>query len=123
MKKEFNILLSDRNKHIRDYLRRELAAEGYQVYGAKNGQEILKLILADAPIDILILDPELPYVNNLRILERLQLRKPSLPVIVHAFDVEEVNYLSPNFAVAIIEKKGNNIDRIKSVVAEMLGRS
>ena len=123
MTKKFNILLSDRNHNIREFLRRELVKEGYRVDEAKDAWEILKLVLAEKPPDLLILDPELPYVSGLGIFEKLELRKPSLPVVIHTFDIEEAKSLPLKFTVAIVEKKGNNIDRIKSVIADLLKKS
>lgn len=42
MEKKFTLLIADRNRNVREFLKRELIAEGYGVKVARNGQEILK---------------------------------------------------------------------------------
>ena len=46
MAKTCKILIADRNRHVRDFLRRELGAEGYQVEVARDGREVLGRIMA-----------------------------------------------------------------------------
>ena len=65
------ILIADRNRHVREFLRRELLAEGYQVEEARDGREILGLLNGGTLPDLLILDLELPFVSELKALELL----------------------------------------------------
>ena len=41
MKKEYTILIADRNPNVRGLLKRELENEGYLVKMAKNAREVL----------------------------------------------------------------------------------
>lgn len=120
---KFTILVSDRNRHVLDLLRRELVGEGYQVNVANEGREVLRMVVGDEHLHLLILDLELPFVGGLEILDRIKGRKPSLPVIIHTFHTEYVNHPVLRSAAAIIEKTGNHIDRLKTVIAEVLRRS
>ena len=83
MEKEFKILVADRNQHVREFLKRELKAEGYRVWLAKNVQEVLKKVYHSETLDLLILDPDLPGTDKLSLLKKLQNRIPALPVVVH----------------------------------------
>ena len=118
--KEFTILVSDRNGNVREYLRRELAAEGYRVRLAKSGQEVLKWIYYKEPIDLVILDPELPDADEIPLLERINDRVPTLPVIVHAFSPDYSNRPDILRAVKFVEKRGSSIEHLKEVVFELL---
>lgn len=114
------ILIADRNRHVREFLCRELTAEGYQVEAARDGREVLQIINGQNPPVLLILDLELPYLTELKVLEILQERLPSLPVVIHCFQPESEQHLPG--AVAFLEKR-EDTHLLKEVVAELLGRN
>ncbi|MDY6837728.1 MAG: response regulator [Thermodesulfobacteriota bacterium] len=118
--KRFCILIADRNRHVREFLRRELMLAGYLVQVAKDGREVMKMTGDDHLPDLLILDLDLPYVNGLTILEELETRDRPLPVIVHTFHVEWRKHPAVQRAACFWEKRGNNIQGFKATVAEVL---
>lgn len=120
MRNGFIILIADRNRNVRDLLRRELESEGYQVRLASDGRRVLRIINSDESPDLLILDLEMPYVGGLEILERLEDRESPLPVVIHTFFSEALDNPAVNRASAFVEKTGNNIDYLRSVVEEVL---
>ena len=120
---QFTILIADRSRHIREFLQRELVADGYRVMTAKDGREVLELLDAKQPLDLLILDLEIPYVSGLEVLRRLQDEKAWLPVLVHTFSAEYANHPVVKKAAGFWEKRGNNVDGFKATVAEVLRRS
>ncbi len=117
-----NILIADRNRHVRELLRRELAAEGYQVEVVRDGRELLIKLDGEAPPQLLILDLELPYLDDLKIWERLKDYRPPLPVVIYTFLPEYPTYLTAPQTVTFVEKTGDT-DQLKSVVAEVIKRS
>jgi len=114
------ILIADRNRHVREFLCRELTVEGYQVEAARDGREVLQIINGQHPPVLLILDLELPYLTELKVMEILQERLPSLPVVIHSFPTESDQDLSG--AVAFLEKR-EDTHLLKEVVAELLGKN
>jgi len=114
------ILVSDRNRHVRNYLRRELIQEGYHVYEAKDAPEVMRLALSNRPLDLLVLDPELPYFSAVEIMAAVKARPTYVPIVVHAFDVEEMNRTLESIADAVVAKQGDNIDSLKHTIAELL---
>ncbi len=115
------ILIADRNRHVREFLRRELGAEGYQVEVARDGRELLDRIDGREPPHLLILDLEIPYLEELEIWSRIQDCQPALPVVVHSFLPEYPTNLTVPLAAAFLEKKGDT-DELKAVVAEVIGK-
>jgi DNA-binding NtrC family response regulator len=113
------ILIADRNRHVRDLLRRELSAEGYQVEVARDGREVLGRLNGEAPPHLLILDLEIPYLEEPEVWARLKDRQPSLPVIIHTFLPEYPTSLTLPIAAVFLEKKGDT-DQLKAVVAEVI---
>ena len=120
MKETFNILITDRNPHVREYLKREMMAEGYHVCMAKNGQEILLRIYSSEPVDLLILDPELLDADKVSFFEKLQDRIPDLPVVVHAFFPDFSNLTTGLHGAVFVEKSGSSVEQLKRVVSDIL---
>jgi len=119
--KEFTILIADRNRNVREFLKREMIAAGYSVRVARNGREVLKWVYNYEPIDLLILDPDLPDASELSILEKIEDRIPTLPVVVHAFSSDYVNNPSVmDNTIAFVEKNGSSIEHLKKVIFELL---
>ena len=121
MGKEFTILIADRNRNVREFLKREMIEAGYSVRVAGNGREVLKWVYNYEPIDLLILDPDLPDASELSILEKIEDRIPTLPVVVHAFSSDYVNNPSVmDNTIAFVEKNGSSIEHLKKVIFELL---
>ena len=66
MKDQFTILIADRNSHVRKFLQREMTAAGYRVRLAENAGEVLKCAFRHEPLDLVILDPDLPGAEDNR---------------------------------------------------------
>jgi DNA-binding NtrC family response regulator len=118
----FKILVTDRNRRVRELLRRELAAEGYQVVVARDSQEVLMMIAGDEPPHLVLLDPEIPNFSEPQILEQLQKLYPGLPVIIHTFLLDDFNHWKVLNNVVLLEKK-EDIDLLKQVVAQVIDRN
>jgi DNA-binding response OmpR family regulator len=120
MADQFTILIADRNPHVREFLRRELMAEGYRVQVARNGREVLRMTDVDDSAELLILDLDMPYVSGLTILEELENRKSPLPVMIHTFRMEYEKHPAVQRAAGFWEKRGDNIDGLKATVTQVL---
>ena len=119
---EFTILIADRNPNVRELLKREMMAEGYRVRLAKDSREVLKWVFTQTPLDLLILDLDLPDAGEVEIFEKLNDRIPQLPVVLHSFQTDHANYPNALINAAFVEKRGNSIERLKKVVSKMLNR-
>ncbi len=123
MNERFDIMITDRNPHVRRFISRELTAAGYQVREAESGAEVLRQIHRNEAIDLLILDPDLPDVDPALLLKRLRNRIPILPVVIHAFAPDGDDHSDYLKIAAFVEKRGSSIDRLKEVVADILKRT
>jgi CheY-like chemotaxis protein len=106
---------------VRDFLRRELTAEGYQVEMAADGREVLSRINGTDPPHLLILDLEIPYLDEPEVWERLKDCQPPLPLVIHTLLPQYPTNLTLPVAAAFLEKKGDT-DLLKAVVAEVIGK-
>jgi len=120
MNKKFSILVADRNPRVREFLKREITAEGYKVLLAKTCEEVLYRIYHDESLDLLIMDPDLPDKGASIIWEKLQARIPPIPVVVHGFLSDYSTNSEDLAATVFIEKSGNSVENIKKAVIEIL---
>ncbi len=120
MKKNFTILIADRNPHVRMFLQREMTAAGYRVRLADTGREVLKRAFQGEPLDLIILDPDLPDADEAHVLEHLLDRIPVLPVVVHTYALEYGDVSKDRDCLFFVEKRGSSVERLKQVVHETL---
>lgn len=120
MKTNFTILITDRNPHVRCFLKRELAAEGFRILVAESGREILESSFGPIPIDLIVMDPDLPDMDSKVLLQKLNGRIPPLPVILHTLPGEEENSDDPGGMIVQVEKGEHSIDSLKGVISERL---
>ena len=120
MDREFTILIADRNPHVREFLKREMMAEGYQVRLAKSGREVLKWVYHNEPLDLLILDYDLPDIGGETVMKKVEDRIPTIPVVVHAFPSDCTNYRPVLSSTVFVEKKGNSVEGLKKIVSDMV---
>jgi DNA-binding NtrC family response regulator len=123
MQKEFNLLIVDRNPHIRNFLKREFQSEGYNIQLAKNGRELMDLIYSSAPIDLVIIDPDIPDVSQPKLIKSLEDRVPTLPFVIHSdlfVYLESTSHISK---AMFVPKRGSSSEILKYVVWNLLKES
>ena len=119
MKENFTLLIADRNRNIREFLQRELITDGYRVLLACDGRQVLKIIENEAP-DLLIIDPDIPYADELMVFERLQNANQVIPLIVHTLPPDDTTNFFIQKAAGFVEKDGNNITNLKDTITQVL---
>lgn len=119
MNDEFNILVADRNRHVREFLQRELRRDGYRVEVARDGREVLLTFENDNPPDLLILDLDIPYEGGLELVRQIRRRAPKMPVVVHTLLTEYAGHPEVLDAAAFVEKSGDT-DELKATVRRVL---
>ena len=76
-----NILLVEDEVRVADFIRRGLAAEGWGVTHAEDGETALEM-LADASFDAIILDLMLPGISGQEVCRKLRARANTTPVLM-----------------------------------------
>jgi DNA-binding response OmpR family regulator len=104
------ILVIEDEPGIVDFLERGLAANGFDVISAPDGDQGLERALT-ADVDLVVLDMMLPGRTGIEVLERLRTTKPAVPVIVltalneiehrvEGLDAGAADYLSKPFSLS-----------------------
>jgi len=122
MIRQLTILIADRNPHVRDFLQREVTADGHRVHLAENGRQLIRLAARLRPLDLIIVDPDLPDSDAPGLLTELLAQTPPLPVVLHTCcpDYENTRALAGH--AFYIEKKGSSIERLKQVITAIAAR-
>ena len=77
------ILLAEDEVQVRRLLERFLAARGYEIVSARNGEEALvKARALTGTIDLLLSDVDMPGINGPMLAETLQAQRSGLKVIL-----------------------------------------
>ena len=122
MKKNHCILITDRNPRVREFLKRELTAEGYHVKVAGNCSDVIRSAYANNFIDIIILDTDLPGYINSNLIATLRSRIPAIPVIIHAFGQDMQHDAISTGGEIFVEKRANSIEQLKKIVNRIVHR-
>ncbi len=116
----FTILIADKNRNVREFLKREFSEAGFYIKLAKDGIDLLDIINREPHPDLLICDLEMPFSNGLETLEELQQIRPGLPVIIYTFLTELAGHQAVRKVSAFLEKTGNDVENLKKAVGEAL---
>lgn len=121
MEAEFTILIADRSRANREFLRREFLREGYGVRLARECGEVWTILKGFDPPDLLILDLEIPACGGWGLLSRLRREAPGLPVIVlHTPETAYAGQRALECAAALLAKDLRRVERLKKLTAELL---
>lgn len=120
MVKRYTILIADRNSHVREFLKREMTAAGYRVRLADKGTDVVKWVYHPDAVDLLILDPDLPGMDDAAAMKKIHNRIPSLPVVFHTFPSDYEIHKHLVSSAAFVEKRGNSVENLMQVVSRLL---
>jgi len=120
MNKIFTILIADKNRNVREFLKREFSLAGFRIMLAKDGIELIDIVNGDPPPDLLICDLEMPFSDGVETLEQLQVLRPKLPVIIYTFLTEHASHKAISRVAAFLEKTGDDVEKLKKAVTEAL---
>jgi len=98
------ILIVDANSRIRRFLERELCAEGFLVEHAGTYDEVISRLGGFPTPDLVVLDPDLPFIGGKPAMERIMNRQPRIPVIIYSPYVEYAEDPVFGRADAFVEK-------------------
>lgn len=112
----FHVVVTDINHHVRNFLQRELENEGYTVYSIKTGRLTDELLCSSAPLDVIILDPELFPCFDKTFVEDITRRHPYLHIIIHTY-ADSINGFLPGNNIHLVEKNGQSIRSLKAIIS------
>ena len=101
------ILFCDKNKNVREFIRREFEVDGYEVLTAGKSNEILEQVKSENPPDILVVDPDIFLFENRGILTDIKNNAPDIPIIIYTVLADLLSNPILKDAKAFVEKTGD----------------
>jgi DNA-binding response OmpR family regulator len=117
------LLVVDDSEELLNILSRELAASGYEVAWARNGEDALKLLTRDErPIALMIVDVVLPGMSGPELAEQVRGSHPEAGVMyLSAYDKQTVRSHGVDPDVVPFLSKPYEAEELLSVVKAALG--
>src|SRR5580700_2737479 len=111
---DVKVLVVDDEGRLRDVLTRAIASWGFQVAGARSGEEALKL-MQQSKFDLSIVDLNLPGIDGIELFEKFRAIHPEPQAIVppgfdtlepprHAIRLDVVDFLEKPCPLGELEK-------------------
>ena len=114
------ILIIEDDKEMRSLLEDVLGEEGFKTESVSNGSEGLRKVTQE-PFDLILTDIRMPGLTGLDILPAIRRLQPEASVIViTAFGNEEVHRRSVEKGAAGYLEKPIHMDKLKTLVHEMV---
>src|SRR6476469_368272 len=136
-RRKARILVVDDHEDNIELLRARLEARGYDVDGARDGQEALDQVEKVCP-DLILLDVMMPKIDGIEVVRRLKARTaanelPFIPVImqtaldstenkVEGLDAGADDYITKPINFAELEARVNSLLRIKALQSSLSAR-
>ncbi len=115
------ILIIEDDETIRSALRRVFESDGYRVLAAADGTQ-LSSVLDDAPVDLIILDVGLPWINGFELAEMMKAHADlkEIPLVFlsgrnseadvkRGFDVGADDYITKPFDIEKVKRTVNTL--------------
>jgi CheY-like chemotaxis protein len=117
-----SILVADDDECVRDFLRRGLTPQGFEVWLATDGQEALELYRqARAELAAVLLDVNMPRLNGPDTLLCLRLLDPTIPVCFMSGGLgEEEEEALLQEGAHLVLRKPFRLDEIVSCLQQMI---
>jgi two-component system response regulator FlrC len=95
-----------------------LEGEGYTVLTSLSGQQALAL-LEDRPVDAVVLDFQMPFMDGAEVAQQIAVRWPRIPVILLSAYLDVVPASAMKLFRAVLTK-GDGPERLLALVGDIL---
>jgi len=115
------ILLVDDDPTVRDSLHQVLVAERYFVIPAENGRQALDLA-NELPVDLVLLDPNMPVMNGWDTFDRLTAEHPTTPIIIVTARPNQL-FMALNAGAGALLEKPMDIPTLSQTMGKLLAET
>lgn len=122
------ILVADDEEEMRTLLSSVFRSDGYTVSEAKDGQELLSMLVAKtapdgSPIapDLVVTDVQMPGATGIRVLAHVRRAHPTVPVIlITAFGSAELHAQAKRLGAATVLDKPFELSELRKLIQRLL---
>ena len=113
---QHSILIVEDEKHTRECMAMALSGL-YKTYQAANGKEAMEIINMNNEIKVVVSDLQMPEVNGLELLKKIQTEKKNMPVIfVTAQTQDEPKSYAARMGAFEYMTKPFDLDQLETVI-------
>jgi two-component system, cell cycle sensor histidine kinase and response regulator CckA len=117
------VLLVENEAPIREFIRRSLSAEGFDVQTAATGAEALRFLdPAMAPLDVVVTDVHLPDAQGPDVAKQLRAQTPNLRVVFMSGGTESLSRLS-DAGEPVLAKPFTTSELVATLQSVLAGRA
>ena len=118
------VLVVDDELPVRQFLRRTLEAEGFQVEEAHDGESALRLIQARTePFDLVLTDLSMPQIDGRQLSETLRRYRPSVAILCMSADPDAIPYIETSDTPVRVLLKPFTADDVYHAVRDAITRA
>jgi len=118
--RNYTILVAEDEEASRFLYEEELKDEGYKVFSAENGLQVLGT-LEDNPVDLLMTDVKMPDMHALEMIPLVRRTSKELPILVlSAFKGMEKEFAENGMEISGFFSKPVNMAALKEKIREIL---
>jgi two-component system, cell cycle sensor histidine kinase and response regulator CckA len=118
------VLVVDDEPPVRQFLRRTLEGEGFQVEEAHDGESALRLFQARTePFDLVLTDLSMPQIDGRQLSETLRRYRPSVAVLCMSADPDAVPYIESSDTPVRVLLKPFTADDLYHAVRDAITRA
>lgn len=110
-----SVLVVDDDRDLRYLLSFRLVSAGYTVYAATNGLEALEQ-MEQYPIDVVLIDNQMPRMDGLAFLSVSRETWPGTPVVVYSGDQDDMAHESIDRGAFAWVRKGNDFTMLLEIL-------
>lgn len=129
-----SVVVADDDPELRSLVAEALRADGFSVSEAKDGQELLSMLVDPPKVavmgrpaslpDLVVTDVQMPGATGLRVLSHLRRAHPTVPVIlITAFGSAELHAQAKRLGAATVFDKPFDLNVLRALVRRTLSRS
>jgi len=115
-----SLIIAERARNIRRLLRRELSRDGYEITLLGSGAELCRLLETSPQSQVVLLDPELPDLDDQALLKRLRLAMADSLLLVHSYGGQAYRPLA-DMTTAVVRRSGD-IEALRATLKSLLAQ-
>ncbi len=112
-----SLIIAERARNIRHLLRRELSRDGYEITVISSGQELCRLLESQGAGHIVLLDPDLPDLEDASVIKRLRAQAGRSTLLVHSYGAQIYRPLA-DVTHGIVRRSGN-IEALRATLSNL----
>ena len=112
-----SLIIAERARNIRRLLSRELSRDGYDITVISSGHELCRLLESQRAGHIVLLDPDLPDLEDDSVIRRLRAQAGHATLLIHSYGAQAYRPLA-DVTHQVVRRTGN-IEALRATLGNL----